>query len=97
EPFGEFVEAIQPKEKIAPTKAFRVRRGRQIALMHALGIKLVQIDIVAKRSSGFVMINDSKRHEHRAAPGTHFIKVHIEPFTDEDDLAWDRRNVIPGE
>ena len=95
EPFGEFMETVEPQKKITPGKPLRVRGGRQIALVNPFGIKLVEINIVAKRPSWLVMIDDSQRHEHRTAPGTHFVEVHIEPFADEDYFAGDRRDILP--
>ena len=42
EPFGELVQAVQPQEKIAAAKSFRVGREREIALVDAFGIQFVQ-------------------------------------------------------
>ena len=43
------------------------------------------------------MVDDRQRHEHRAAPGTHLVEVHVEPFADQDDLAGNGRHIFPGE
>src|SRR5438105_15909566 len=91
EPFGEFVETVEPEKKITPGKALRVRGGRQVALVNPFGIKLVEINIVAKRPGWLVMIEDSQRHEHRMAPVTHFLEVHIESVAEKDCCAGDCR------
>ena len=45
-PFGELVQPVEPEEKIAPVKSFRVGREREVAFVDALGIKLVEVDAV---------------------------------------------------
>ncbi len=50
EPLRELVHPVQPEEEVAPGKPFRVGRQRQVALVDAFGVKLVQVD----RSTGRV-------------------------------------------
>jgi len=45
EPFGKFVQPVQPKEKIAPRYPFRVGRQCQIAFVNSLRVKLVEITL----------------------------------------------------
>src|SRR5467141_2701107 len=58
EPFGEFVKAIQPKEEIAPREQLEVRRRGQVAFVNAFGVKFVEGDVIAERTSGLEVIND---------------------------------------
>ena len=44
EPFGKLVQPVQPQEKIPQRNRFRVGREGEVALVHALGIKLVEVD-----------------------------------------------------
>ena len=94
EPFGQFVQAIQPQEKIPPRNRLRVGREREVAFMDAFGIKLVQIH--RHRTGGFEMVDDGQGHEHGARPVAHLPEIHVEPFADEDDLAGDGWDVFPG-
>ena len=50
EPFGEFVDAVEPQEKVTPGESFRVGRDRQIALVDAFGEELVEVDVVFERA-----------------------------------------------
>src|SRR3954469_21637594 len=95
EPFRELVQPVERDEKVAPGKTFRVRRQSQIAFMDALRIKLVQIETLLRRAGRLEMIDDRQWHEHRTAPGTHLVEVHVEPFADENDLARNGGDVIP--
>ena len=95
EPLGEFVDPVQPQEKVAPAHPFRIGRHPQISLVEAFGIKFIEGDVVFERAGGLEVIDDRQRHQHRAAPGTHFIEVHVEPLADQDHLARNGRHVIP--
>ena len=94
-PLGEFVQAVEPEEKVAPRKRVRVGREREVAFMDAFGIKLVQIHV--HRAGGFEMVDDGQRHEHGARPVAHVPEIHVEPFADEQHLAGNGRDVFPRE
>ncbi len=93
EPFGEFVEAIQPEEKVAPGKIVRVGREGEVAFVVAFGIKFVQIHV--HRARGLEMVDDGQWHEHGARPVAHLPEIYMKPFANEHHLARDGRDIFP--
>src|ERR1043166_4726190 len=87
-------QLIEPKKKVAPGESVRVGRWREIALVIAGWIKLVQIDV--NFSSRFEVIDDGQRNEHRPRPIAHLVEVYVKPFADENDFARNRGHVVPG-
>ena len=94
-PFRQFVQPIQPEEKIAERDLFRVGRQCEVALVDAVRIKFVQRDV--DRARRLEMVDDRQRHDHAARPVAHVPEIHMEPFADEQHFARNRRHIFPRE
>jgi len=97
EPFREFVQTVEPEKEIAEGDAFRIGLESQVALMHAFGIKFIQIDTVIDFVRGLVVVDDGQRHEHRARPVAHLPEIDVKPFADQQHFARNRRDIFPRE
>src|SRR5439155_18694491 len=70
-PFGEFMDPVEPKKKIPPGKALRVARRRQIALMDAFRVQLIEVDALFKQARRFELNNNCQGYQHGTASRTY--------------------------
>src|ERR1051325_5365475 len=97
EPFRKFMEPVQAQKEVAPGQSLGGGRECEIAFVNAFGIKFVEANVVFKPARRLEVVNYRERDEHRTAPGAHLVKIYIEPFSQQNDFAWNRRNIIPRE
>src|SRR3989454_12749117 len=69
------VQPVEPDEKVAPGESLGVRWQREIPFVVAFRIEFVERDIF-RPTRRLEMVDDGKRHEHRARPRTHRSEEH---------------------
>ena len=89
------MQLVQPEEAVAQAE-IEVPGAECLVQLPLPGrVELIEIEAARQRARGAVVVDDRERHKHRARPVAHVPEIHVEPFTDEEDLARDGRHMIP--
>ena len=94
-PFGEFIQLVEPEKAVAQTEIEVARAKGFFQLPFADREKFIEID--SEPARGPKMVDDSQRHEHGTGPIAHLPEIDVEPFSDEQDFAGDRRDMVPAD